>query len=125
MEPLLDLNLVDPDHIPLPPEAVRFEGISIEPLADGRRLRLKIDLTPFQQRPNLLIEAKGPSGRDAGEVSVLEAMDARMELTFHLRGPEESGPYELHFQVFYHDEDEGDQVVDQRTATIELEDGTV
>ncbi len=37
----------------LPPAEVRFTELRIEPWPDGRRLRVHVSLTPFQNKPDL------------------------------------------------------------------------
>ena len=37
----------------LEPKAIRILDLRAEPYPDGRRLRVALDLTPFQLRPNI------------------------------------------------------------------------
>ncbi len=95
------------------------------PYPDGRRVALRIELTPFQQRPNLEIKAKNATGEGVGVVSVVEAMGHRMSLTFHLRGPQPAGWHELDIRLFYQVEERGEVSVDERKIEFEIQDRSV
>ncbi len=115
----MDLNLVDPNHIPLPPEEVRLREVRIQPYPDGRRLRLDLELTPFQQRPNVEIVVTDRDGREVASTTVVEAVASAMELTLHLRARDASGPYHMRLQVVYL-EDEEERVIDEQVLTFEM-----
>lgn len=115
----MDLNLVDPSQIPLPPEEVRLRQVEIQPYPDGRRLRLDLELTPFQQRPNIEVLVTDRDGREVASTTVVEAVTPTMELTLHLRARDVSGPYQMRLQVVYL-EDEEERVVDEQRLTFEV-----
>jgi hypothetical protein len=88
------------DEEPLPPPDVRFLDVHVEPWPDGRRVRVHVQLTPFQTRPNLQAVVKDPAGDEVCSANIIETMDDRFVFTLHLRGePAES--YNLEMTLFY------------------------
>ena len=74
------------DQEPLPAADVRFVDLHVEPWPDGRRVRVHVTLTPFQERPNLLITVFAPSGEEVCSANIIESMEDRFVFTLHLRG---------------------------------------
>lgn len=97
----MDIFLQDPNEIPLPPAEVRIETLTADPYPDGRRVRVSLTVTPFQQRPNLDIIVTNPSGDQLAQASIIESMTRKMELTLHLRGPQPLGSHHLEAVLFY------------------------
>ncbi|MBI3761018.1 MAG: hypothetical protein HY260_04035 [Chloroflexi bacterium] len=95
------LEFADPQDVPVPKEEVRIRRLAARPYPDGRRVRLDIAVTPFQERPNLEFEALDPVGDSVGTMSVIETMDHEFELTLHLRGPEPRGLHTLRATLSY------------------------
>lgn len=112
----LDLNLVDPSEIPVPPEDVRIRRLEFTPLGDGRRLKVEIDLTPFQQPPSLHMVVEDSRGEEVASTSIIEAMAPRMSFTLHLRQTDPEGVYRAHCSVEYIDGPK----VDETEQTLEL-----
>jgi hypothetical protein len=84
------------------PEETRITALTAEPYPDGRRLRVNIEMTPFQIRPHLEIVLNNGSGEEVASVSVVEPMTWKIEFTMHIRG-ELLNPYALHARLFYPD----------------------
>lgn len=97
----LDLNLVEPDEIPLPPEKVRMREILATPLADGRRVRISVRMTPFLERPTLGLAILAPGGEILSETTVVEVDQATLELTMHLRAEPQEGRYAVRGELSY------------------------
>lgn len=97
----MDIFFQEPDAIPLPPADVRIKRLEAEPWPDGRRVRVRLELTPFQQRPNAELTIANQDGQEAASISIIESIDRLIELTMHLRGPAPVGPYRLSAVVFY------------------------
>ena len=92
----------DPEQIPKPAEEIRIESVSIVPLQDGFRVKVELDVTPFLQRPNLLLAIHDEQDRVVSELSIIETMHTHMEFTMHLRGVESPyGVYTLTAELFY------------------------
>lgn len=109
---------IEPFHLddqePLPPADVRFLDLHVEPWPDGRRVRVHVTLTPFQERPNLLITVLTPSGEEVCSANIIESMEDRFVFTLHLRG-EPVDLYTLDAQIQYADFGQ----VDSRSLTFE------
>jgi len=105
----MDINFHDPSDIPLPPEEVRIRELRVEPLPDQRRVRIFIEITPFQQKPNLEIEILSESGREAASLSIIEAIDYKMQFTVHLKDETHSGDYIASLDVYYFDQEQSTQ----------------
>ena len=99
----MGIHFVDPEENPQPPELVRFRNVSFNIYPDKRRLRLKVDITPFQEPPNMEVKAFKPSGEQAASASVIGMNSPNLELTLHLRGEISAGDYVLNLQLGYYD----------------------
>jgi hypothetical protein len=100
----VELSFFDPGDVPQPRDKVKIEDVRIEPYADRWRIKISIDVTPFQERPSLEIRLTGPDSRLAAELSVIETMHRKMEFTMHIRGaasPE--GAYRAEVDLYYED----------------------
>ena len=99
---MMDLSIFPDDRVPRPPEEVEIEAVELVVYPDRRRVFLHIVVTPFFERPNLLISVRDAVGRVAAELSVIETMHHDMEFTLHLRTPgDTAGDYSLTVEVFY------------------------
>jgi len=110
-----EIFFTEPSEAPVPPDEVRIRTLEAEPRPDGRRIDVRTALTPFQQRPNIEISIRDEDGREVSTLSVVEAIDAQMDFTMHLRGPQGSGHYTMAMRVFYadiksHEAAEGEEV---------------
>ncbi|HWQ83903.1 MAG TPA: hypothetical protein VN363_05015 [Anaerolineales bacterium] len=97
----MDLFFLDPDEIPLPPEEVRIRDLNAEPFPDGRRVRVILEVDPFQKRPNLDILITDPAGKPAAIASIIESMTKKIEITMHLRGANHTGQYLVRAELYY------------------------
>jgi hypothetical protein len=97
----MDIFLQDPNIVRLPPEEVRLVEVQVTPQANGRQVKIYIELTPFKKRPNLEVNIVSASGRVAARSSILESMLPKMEFTMHLRQPEPGSEYTLEITVYY------------------------
>ena len=99
----------DPDIIPLPPGEVRIRDFTAEPYPDGRRVRVNLDLTPFQQRPSIEVIMQDQDGEEVASVSVVEPMNWRIEFTMHVRRDPPRGKYSLVARLYYPDIPDNDR----------------
>jgi hypothetical protein len=97
----MDIFFRDPNEIPLPPEEVRILDFTATPYPDGRRVRIYLEVTPFQERPSVELISTNAQGHQVAQVSIVESISRKMELTMHLRGPQPVGEYRVEAQVFY------------------------
>lgn len=85
-----------------PRNEIRIEQLEITPYPDRQRVHIHIVVTPFQERPNLLLAAHNEEDRLVSELNVIETMHHDMEFTMHLRGIDDpSGLYTLTADLFY------------------------
>jgi hypothetical protein len=91
------------DHLQrMTPEETRITALSAEPYPDGYRLRVKMEMTPFQKRPHLEVRLTDKSGEEIASTSIVEPMGWKLEFTMHIRG-ELNNPYTLEAKLFYPD----------------------
>jgi hypothetical protein len=133
----MDIFFQDPSDIPLPPDEVRIRNFHAEPWPDQRRVRVSLEVTPFQKRPSGEIKVFDPDGEEAALLTIVETVVPKMEFTVHLRGSTDSGEYTAKATVYYIEQEEqpgkigggdkempplptGINVVDQAEAKFEI-----
>jgi hypothetical protein len=84
------------------PEETRIISLAAEPYPDGYRLRVNIEMTPFQKRPHLEVILNDASNNEIASTSIVEPMGWKLEFTMHIRG-ELNNPYTLEATLFYPD----------------------
>ncbi len=90
------------DHVQQPRDQVKIEALELTPYPDRFRLHIHIKVTPFQERPNLLLVAHDTEDRIVSELNVIETMHHDMEFTMHLRNVNDpAGVYTLTADLFY------------------------
>lgn len=99
---MMDLQFYPDGASPRPPNEVEIETVEWVVYPDRRRVFLHVLVTPFQERPNLLLVARDASGATAAELSVIETMHNDMEFTMHLRRKgDTAGAYTLTVELYY------------------------
>ncbi len=84
------------------PEDTHITSLSAEPYPDGERLRVNIEITPFQKRPYIEVILNDSHGEEVASTSIVEPMSWKLEFTMHLRGANAS-PFKLEAKLFYPD----------------------
>lgn len=98
----MEINFFESHEAPQPRDKVRIEQVEITPYPDRYRVHLHIKVTPFQERPNLVIAAHDEQDRVISELNVIETMHADMEFTLHIRGRHDpAGVYTLTVVLYY------------------------
>jgi hypothetical protein len=100
----MDIFFQDPSDIPLPPDEVRIKELRAEPWPDNRRVRVYLEVSPFQARPSGEIILLDSRGNEVSSISIIETIDPKMEFTLHIRGDETIGEYTLDAIIFYLEE---------------------
>jgi hypothetical protein len=95
----------------LPPAEVRITELRANPWPDGQRVRVHVELTPFQERPNLELTIQTSQGAESASVSLIEVLTTRFVITMHLRRSDPGGEYSLSGRLYYPDLEAGDQSV--------------
>jgi len=116
----MEITFHDPSDSPLPPDRVRIRALSAEPWPDGRRVAVEVQLTPFQQRPNLHLSILDAQGREVASVGAMQILQKQIGFTLHLRQPETRGRYIVTAQLAYPDPELDLGVVDQAEAAFEI-----
>jgi hypothetical protein len=112
----VDIFFQDPSDIPLPPEEVHIRKLNAEPWPDGQRVRIYLEISPFQIRPNGEISVTDSNGEEVASLSIVETIDPKMEMTIHLRGRQARGEYTVSATIFYAEHESED---DQSRSTEE------
>ena len=89
----MDIFFQDPGDVPLPPEEVRVREFRAEPWMDGRRVRIILEVDPFQKRPNAGVSIVDTTGNEVAQASIIETIARKMEINLHLRHDEPAGEY--------------------------------
>ena len=97
----MDIFFQDPTEIPLPPDQVRIREFRVVPWPDGRRLKIYLEVDPFQKRPNANVVILDPQGEVVADVSVIESMTRQMEFNMHLRRPAPTETYQAQVVLYY------------------------
>lgn len=97
----MDIFFQDPTEVPLSPDEVRIRDVSVKPYPDGRRVRVHVELDPFQKRPNLELVIVDAQDEQIAQAQVIETMSRRLEMTLHLRGSQPLGGYTLRVLLYY------------------------
>jgi hypothetical protein len=132
-----DIFWTDASEAPVPPDEVRIREFSAVPRRDGTRIDVNAELTPFQKRPNLEVSIHNAAGNEVAALSLVEAIDPKMDFTMHLREAKTGGTYRAAILVFYADVEQQQaangtatsageilhqarQIVDQREISFEI-----
>ncbi|MDW8299653.1 MAG: hypothetical protein RML95_09980, partial [Anaerolineae bacterium] len=104
----MNIQFVEPNQVPQPRDKVRIERFEVKPYPDGWRIKLNVDVTPFQERPSLELRVlRLPEERVIAELTIIETMHRQMEFTVHVRGVSSpNGDYIAQADLYY----------DERTA---------
>lgn len=84
------------------PEETRITLLTASPYPDGYRLRVNIEITPFQKRPHIEVVLNDSHGDEVASSSIVEPMGWKLEFTMHIRG-ELKNPYTLEARLYYPD----------------------
>ena len=82
------------------PEETRITSLTTQPYPDAERVRVNVEITPFQTRPHLEVILTDAGGDEVATASVIEPMSWKLEFTMHLRGARKS-PFTVEARLFY------------------------
>ena len=99
----MNINLFDDSsQVPQPSANVRIEHLEAQVQSDRYRVKADLRVTPFRERPNLILALVDSQGGVVHEMSVIGMMLPQMEFTFHIRGKNDpAGEYRLEVELFY------------------------
>jgi hypothetical protein len=84
------------------PEETKITSLSAEPYPDGYRVRVNVEMTPFQKRPHIEVWLKDADGEEIASTSIVEPLSWKIEFTMHIRG-DLNNPYTLEARLYYPD----------------------
>jgi hypothetical protein len=86
---------------PLPPDEVRIRELRAEPWPDGRRVRITLEVDPFQKRPSAEVVITDSEDVAVAQASVIESTATKIEFTMHLRQAQTAGRYTVSAILYY------------------------
>ncbi len=93
------------------PEETHITSLTAEPYPDAERVRVNVQITPFQTRPHVEVILTDASGEEVATASIIEPMSWKLEFTMHLRGARNS-PFKIEARLFYPDGPQAQPVTD-------------
>ena len=103
-------NLINPTLTPPPQDDIKILALDAEPYPDGRRVRVKLVLSPFLQGPNAEINLSNHDDELLASINIVNIFIPENEFTLHI--PENKslpGSYTVNVEVFYIEEEEIEQ----------------
>lgn len=99
----MDIPLHDnASMVPQPRETMRIEQLEAIVYPDRFRVFVHVQVTPFLERPNMLLAIHDENDQVVSELNIIETMHHDMEFTMHIRGvAEPEGVYNLTADLFY------------------------
>ena len=86
------------------PEETHITSVRAEPYEDRGRVRVNIEVTPFQKRPNIDVTLYDSGGEEVATTSIVEPLSWKLEFTLHVRGKTDpAGAYKLEARLYYPD----------------------
>jgi hypothetical protein len=99
---MVEIPLFDQGGALQPREDVRIESVRVQAYPDRRRVFAEIKVTPFRERPNLILTLHDERDQIVAELNIIETMHNSMEFTMHLRGKDDTtGAYALTVTLYY------------------------
>jgi len=99
---------------------VRFNQLGIYVFEDRQRIAVGFDLTPFRERPSIDVSIVNHAGVEEASLSVIEAMQARFNLTMHLHEPASNQNYHIKAYLYYRAASGERKVVDSISRQFDL-----
>ncbi|MCE7919573.1 MAG: hypothetical protein DCC59_01360 [Chloroflexi bacterium] len=96
----MDFFFPEDNLIRATPEETRVTSLAAEALPDGRRVRVNLEITPFQKRPYIEAALNDADGEEVASTSVVEPLSWKLEFIMHIRG-EIRNPYALTVRLYY------------------------
>jgi len=97
----MDIFFHDPTDLPLPPDEVHIRKFEAKPYPDNRRVRVYLEISPFQKRPSGEVSIFDSEENEVASVSIIETVDPRMEMTLHMHGVETQGNFIAKAEIYY------------------------
>ncbi|MGZ6346996.1 MAG: hypothetical protein ACXWNC_05460 [Anaerolineales bacterium] len=109
---------IDPNIERMLPADIRLLNLHAEPYANGKRVKVSLDITPFQQKPYLDLSLTDSTGKVLATTSIVEPVSWNLELNLHIRNSSTSPSGECKLSVVLSYPDLGE--VDRRVLKFEI-----
>jgi hypothetical protein len=80
---------------------MRVEVLKVTPWADGRRVTTTVEITPFQERPNVHVRIYNEQGEEVAATAAIQATQTQFEFTIFMYPQETQGRYRAAAHVAY------------------------
>lgn len=104
------IQIEDSEDAPVPPEEVRIQSVHIDPYPDGKRIRVALELTPFQIPPDLDVIVLDQDGEESVSMSIIGVTTPKLNFTAHLRGNHQSLTFHVSARLIYEELGEVDRM---------------
>lgn len=98
----MDFFFPEDDLARMTPEETHITSLTTQPYPDSERVRVNVEITPFQKRPHLEVVLTDAAGDEIATASIIEPMSWKLEFTLHLHGARKS-PFRVEARLFYPD----------------------
>jgi hypothetical protein len=113
----MEFFINDPKILRYPPAGTHLLDLIVIPDADGKRVKVNLELTPFLQRPDIELSLVDSDENEVVSASIIEPVDWRLDLNLHIRKTSLSlGRYTLLAGLIYPELGE----VDRRVIMIDI-----
>ena len=116
----MEIDFLDSDELPVPPQDTRIVSLNAQLWPDGRRVGVEVQITPFQQHPDLHILIQDEQGRELASASAVQIRQHRITFTLHLRQTETQGCCQVSAFLVYADPEHKLGVVDRAAAAMKV-----
>ena len=99
-------------------EEVRLNELGLYVYEDGRRVAIGFSLTPFLERPSILVRVANANSTEAASLNIIEAMEPNFNLTVHLRDDDNIDPYRVEAFVYYVSDSGERQIIDKQVKSF-------
>jgi len=105
----MNIFFTNPNDVPVPPDEVKIRTVRAEPYPDKKRIRIYLEITPFQKRPFGEVVIFDNDGIQVALANIIEPIDNRIEVVLHLRKTNTVGKYTVKATISFADEIEEGQ----------------
>ncbi len=78
---------------------LRIERMAVQPYPDLARLWVRVQLSPFEQPPNVRLLCLDADGQEAAEMLLVEWREPYISLTMHLKKPNPDADYVMRAEL--------------------------
>ena len=80
----MQFPIVDSSEEALMPEKVRIRSVTTQMYEDHRRVKVSLEVTPFQIPPDIVVVIRDREGKELASTNIISAMRSQVEFTMHL-----------------------------------------